>query len=270
MGGGISPHLTFGKAWIMTKTRRLSDLYAVGKEITLDDGQGAITVYLRKINQLEHEEALRRANAFRARVTIDAKDPDSLVASSIQLRMDQLASRDDLVNYLTAEEVARNIGVIEAEVSANKEWADEDYLQGLRDSWLGGLALRFQENNEDPEAKRVFTELEKFQEALKEAVDAFDENARSELNNLTEEALREKAYESFLSYEQNIAWVKEFRHCEIWFAVRESATNQERYFNSREEVDTLDARIYLELVSAYQQLSMEPTEGKSSPETPAS
>lgn len=253
------------------KKRRLTDLYVVGKEFSIDDGSGdPITVYLRKLNPVEQEDAMRRSNALRAAVFAQAKDAASLVHATLQLFLDDLKTKDDFVELLVTEKVAERSQAVEAEVGDEEKWSKDDYLQGLKDAWATEMMRRYMENNEDGEAKAVFDAIQEYTEEVAKAMDHVDEEVRADYNGRSEEELRDMAYENQLRYEANLAWVKEYRRCEIWMSVRESKESKDRYFETREEVDELDQRVFVELMSEYRSMTVEPIEGKSLPVIPAS
>ena len=58
------------------KRRRLGDLYVRGRELAPDDGSGEpVKIWVAKLNEVDREAALRRANATKARYLIDIDGP---------------------------------------------------------------------------------------------------------------------------------------------------------------------------------------------------
>jgi len=254
----------------MAKSRQLSDLYVRGKSVTIDDGEGTpVEVYIRKLNPMEHEKALRKSNAARARVMAAVKDPDGDEYLQVQGDVYDMVPTQ-IVNYLVEEGLDDTRLVAEAEEENEKEWSEEDYLQGLRDSWNDVLSGRLQEDPEDAEALRVLKELERFTTKVDKRIEKERENLRSELELHSIEALREKTVETFLKTRANLLWLSEFRRAQLWLAVRQVNDHKAYYFTSRDEVDELPEEVLTILVRSYAELEVDTLEGKDSEEIPDS
>jgi hypothetical protein len=252
----------------MAKKRRLSDLYRRGKEVTFDDGEGApIVVYLKKLNDIDHGRAVRRANAARSRV-LCRTDEFSEIYDSVTAEIFDLTV-EDLVDELTNDDVARKNAVIEAQHAALEEWADESYLQGLQDSWEEDLYAVWVKDPEDPEAKRVFEELKRFAAEVDEELEAYGAQMRADWESKSEEALREEVIQRRIKQLGDVAWLQEFRRCEVWLSLYE-ADKTTRYFQARDEVDDLSPAVLIRLVREYQEIAVDPLEGKDSAASPDS
>lgn len=245
--------------------RRLSDFWVVGKEIEIDDGQGEPDkLWLQKLNDLEHQEAVRRANAARATRMSVQRDPESLERKAMLGRSYDM-TRDACIDFLIQNERGRLQPIREAEVAGQKEWSDESYLDGLKDSWDAGLGQRYAEEPEDPEAKRVHDELERFAAEATEKVEAELADMRLDLEEQDEDELRDRVVDKLLEDQSNFAWLQEFYRWQLFFAVRDlDEPGRPRYFQSREEVDELTAQTFQFLHLAYQNLEVDVMEGKDS------
>ena len=173
-------------------------------------------------------------------------------------------------DQLGAERLAPDPHRVEAEEENEKEWSEEDYLQGLRDSWNDVLSGRLQEDPEDAEALRVLKELERFTTKVDKRIEKERENLRSELELHSIEALREKTVETFLKTRANLLWLSEFRRAQLWLAVRQVNDHKAYYFTSRDEVDELPEEVLTILVRSYAELEVDTLEGKDSEEIPDS
>jgi hypothetical protein len=252
----------------MAKKRKLQDLYVVGKELIFDDGEGdPITVFLRKMTPIQYETALRLANAARARMLAARNDQDGDDYQSLNglvLEYD----RDTLLSYLTADLRQDKRPVIEERLGAEDEWTDNDYLQGLKDAWQD-LQWAHAKDPEDPDAKRVFDEFKRFDAQIEAELDAEVDDFVEAMSDQGMDALREKVMEKVLDVQGSIAWLAEYRRCEVWMATRD-VDHKTPYFDSRKEVDELPREIFQRLSEEYQALTVEPTEGKDSGATPDS
>lgn len=253
----------------MPKTRRLADLYVVGKEVTLDDGDGPVTIWMQKLNPVDHESALRNANAVRARVLAARKDHDSL--DYVTLRSDvEDQSRDELLMFLSFDAVQTRSEAIEAELAAENEWSDSNYLQGLMDSWQGGLKDVYAADPENADAKHVHDEMDRWATLLQDRIEAEREGIVRDLDLKTDEELQDQVLERTLRVNADMSWLAEYHRCEVWLSVRDPEHHKQKYFARREDVDDLPQEVLLVLISEYRDLTVEPTEGKDLPGTPAS
>src|SRR5262249_10119305 len=149
--------------------RRLSDLYVRGKELSIDDGSGdPVTAWLQKLNEVDRESVLRRANAAKSRhlAFIDDEESDAFQARYGRVR--EFGERVGLISIIITDDATKARLRVEAQVSTDEDtWAKEGYLQGLVDAWAGdddnpGLAKTVVEDPDDPEATRVRNELDRF------------------------------------------------------------------------------------------------------------
>lgn len=251
------------------KKRRLSDLYQHGRDITIDDGDGGVTVWVQKLSPVDHESALRKANAARARVLSLRNHKDTPEYEAVLVEV-QAATTEDIITELVDYGVAQKRLAVEAELAAEEEWDKDDYLQGLKDAWEGGLKDTYATNKEDPEASRVFVELKRFLDTADERIDAERARLERDFADLDREELEERLVDRHLDSEADMEWIKEYRKCEVWLSVRDAEDHSRRYFRERKEIDDLAQEVLTPLVQAYQELSVDVLEGKDSRETPAS
>ena len=253
------------------KKRHLRDLYVRGAVHTVDDGSGEepVTVYLKKLNLTENEEAIRLANAARAGVLAAAEDPDS-EAFMASLGEAAEIDRSELVEYLIAEPLSKKRDSIEAEIGANPEWNDNDYLQGLTDAWRGGAAEKFQENPEDEEPKAIFEALRRFSDDVEAVLEGEAEALRHDYDFVSDQDLQLKAAKSLLKARSDMVWVDVYRKAELMLAVRSPEDIKERYFDDLRDLDDLETPVLLDLLRAYREMVVDPQEGKASQETPTS
>jgi len=158
----------------MPKTRRLTDLYVVGKEIDVDDGAGTpVKVWIQKLAPIDHETALRKANAKRAKTLAAYKKDMTLgdIENALTELMLATPNRDELVEFLVNDRIIKLYQAREAELAAEDEWAEEDYLQGLRDAWADELEEIAADNPEDEEVVRVKSELDRFNAELEKIIE---------------------------------------------------------------------------------------------------
>jgi hypothetical protein len=221
-------------------------------------------VWLQKLNPLEHEKAIRSAGAARARAMLEGRNRDGEAWQEAYADMHDLGPRETLIDYLIAEEISKRTDAHEAELAFEEEWAKDGYLQGLRDSWEGGLKDRYVIDAGDEEASRVFTELQRFSDQVSAQVEPETADLRRDYDDISDDALMQKAVERFIELRSGLAWLREFRRSEVFYATREIDDHRKYYFTTRDEVDNLASEVFTQLTTAYQELIVDPSEGKDS------
>lgn len=251
----------------MTKKRRLSDLYVVGTEVTIEDPDPAfedITVWVQKLSPVQHEDALRKANAQRAPILalkrLELGHPDLEI---YEAELEGQLRNFDIVELLTARKEGAIRAAKEDEVAAQDDWAKDNYIQSLMDSWEEELMAKHAMDPEDEEAARVKAELERFNDEVYKKVAGEVRHVRNDYEAMDPEARRREAVEQVLNYNADIRWMSEYRRQELYHAVRVSKEqNRELYFESADEVGELSAPVFNKLQMAYQGLTLNPLEVK--------
>jgi hypothetical protein len=255
----------------MPAKRRLEDLYVVGREVVVDDQRGdPVVVWLQKLNPVELNSVMRIANAARARVRSVRSDKNSDEYMSMWLDVLDWEQKEDLVEYLVAESLMRIQERHEAELAAEEEWSKDDYLQGLRDAWEGGLKDQHMYDPDDVEVRRVLSELQRFSQAAEERAADDVAAARAELAAQPMSDLQEQALDRVINYKSNAAWLDEFHRGELLYGVRQIDDHKAYYFTKRADLDLLTGEVLSTLYAAYSELSVDVTEGKDSEGTPTS
>jgi hypothetical protein len=258
------------------KRRRLNDLYVVGRPVIVgEDTPEPVEIWLQKLNPVQNEDALRRANAARTRARAFGKDKDSEEYLDAVANVNDFASREVLIDLSIAEELRLRRSRIEAECAAEDEWAADDYLQGLVDEWEGtpdapGLKERWAEDHDDPEAARVKSEIDRFDEKVRVLVEAEHENLKRDYENTPDDVVLDKAVERVLEQRAVTAFILEYENWQLYYAVRDPDHHTELYFENVEQVKSLEERTKEILLLNYRELMVEQTEGKDSPGTPGS
>lgn len=251
----------------MVKKRRLSDLYVVGKELVFDDGSGEpLTIWLQKLNPMEHEAAMRRAAGARSRIMSGKHEVE------LEMAQDEAASfgRVGWIEYLTSDALGKKLHSLEAELAAEEEWSKDDYYQGLKDAWEASLEQALVEDPDDMSALKVQEELNRFREQLEKRVEGERERITADYETKEDDDLERRVVDRLIGTRADVAWLTEFRKCEIWLAARDADDHHAKYFESREEVDQLSQQVLVRLMHEYQDLGVDPLEGKASGATPDS
>lgn len=252
--------------------RRLTDLYLVGRQESFDDGGGEpVAVWLQKLNSLEQIDAAQAADGQRSVVIAAIRDHDSDLWKQAWTEADRLEGTKELVEYLTVEDEAREQMAQEARLEAEDEWTKDSYLDGLRRAWNeDGLRERYQEDPEDADARRVWTELQRFNDTVREAVEDRMAPLRKEYEDMPVEVLKQKVAERLLEVIARQRWIKEFYRQQIFIGVRDPENHRQRYFDTLEEIDILADPMRRKLEMLFDALNVDAMEGKGSPVSPSS
>ena len=251
----------------MTKKRRLSDLFVVGTEVSIEDPNNEgdpIVVWIQKLSPVQHEAALRKANEKRAPYLalkhLELGHPDlEVYEAELDTQMANLSE----VELLTAKKEGAIRAAKEDEVAAEDEWSEDNYLQSLLDSWSEELMAVYAKDSENEEAGRVKGEIERFQEQVEKKLEGELRHIRREYEEMDPHVRRKESLGQVLTYNADIRWMSEYRRQELFYSVRVSEENsRELYFESVDEVAELAAPVYNILLQAYQGLTVNPLEGK--------
>lgn len=258
----------------MKKRRLLADLYVTGKAVVLEDDKGTREeVWLQKLSPIEHEHALRAANAARARVLMVRNDPESEEWQATYAQVaDSWGNRDEIIDYLISRDIREREQSIAEELGAEEEWSKDGYLQGLNDSWEGdqhtrGLKEEYARDPEHPEASRIFNEMKRFQTIVEEKLEPVRSSLRRDYERDSDETIRRKMIERLLETTADAEWLREISMMEMFYATRDIDDHTERYFDRRADLDLLSATVIGRLTLEYQNLVVDPMEGKGSAAT---
>lgn len=259
--------------------RRLSDLFRVGREVTVGDDLGSITVWMQKLNPVEQEQAVRKAQAVRARFLAQRKSPDDELVISIASEAYDM-DHNALVDYIVVEEASTNYSAIEARIAEENGWNENDYLLGLLDSWNGQgegndkpLSEVYQNRDEDgmdpgdvKEAENVWKELNRYNEEIGAAIEEERVTLRAQYEAMNEEALRDLVQEKLVKAHADIMWALEFRKNQLFYSVRDVSDHDQYYFENRDEINRLPDKVMIPLYEALNDITLGGEEGKGSPE----
>lgn len=266
----------------MPKKRKITDLYVRGRELEFDDGnpeldpeERKVKVWCSKLNPHEHGQALNRSQAARVRFLRASDDEDSEEFLVVYQGVRNYPSREGLINVICAADIMRTRDRILAEMEAEPEWADDGYLQALTDRWVGdednpGLKHTYAMDPEDPEAKRVYDEMTRFDDMANLELKAERQALVDQWADATEEELWTAGAKAMLEDAGKEVFYKEFQVQQVFFGARDPDDHTKRLFGSVEEVRTLDESVFQQMSATIALLSVEPTEGKGSPVTPSS
>lgn len=246
----------------VVQRRRLTDLYANGEEITVGEGGDAQQVWIRKMTPADAEVAYLKANARRSSVLAQEREEEpgdffiSLKAEIAQL------SKDNLIDWLIDSEMVNQTPVVEARLAEENEWTKENYLGSLRERFLDeDFQTLFTEVPDDPEVKRVMSELSRFHNEVADEVAALRADLRATYEYDSIEELQGRVLHESLVAQSEAAWLEEFYNCQVWRCTFWADT-REPVFKTRAEVDDLQAKTSNQLREAIERIHVSDAEGK--------
>jgi hypothetical protein len=248
----------------------ITDLFVRGAELEVTDPEtGRISRnWLQKLNPVEQQRAVRKANAARARFLAARFEEDSEEYLSVVNHVESL-SRDEQIEVLLNIERIKLFDLKSSQLSFEDPWKD-GYLDGLRDLWNGGLETTFSENPEDEEAKRVQGQLMKFRDEVLVLVEEDLDVYRGAYSEKSAAVLRHDVVEFLFKGISDGVWEDEYNRCYVWLGTRNITDHAKSTFATREAVDMLQAESIAVLEAGFRKLVVSPQEGKDSPVDPAS
>lgn len=281
MSGGVQKRLND-----LRKTRQIVKCEGV------DDGEPyAIEVWVVKLNDEDTVACRDVANAAKARTMIGRHDETSDVwlaayAEACNLdespqRIPDLTTQLWLAEFLSYHDMVERMQQMTAEVAEaeDSEWAKEDYLQGLMVSWYGsetttGLQIAYHSKDDDPEtldpavagqvdeAVRVFSEIERYETAVAEKIEAERQRFVREHADIDIEDLRRMVVKYMLDERAGLAWVNAYDRARIYYVTRELDDHKKRYFKSPADVADVPKAVRAAILDAYDAMAVEGVEGK--------
>lgn len=252
------------------KRRRLADLYVRGRDLNVDDGsEDPVKIWLQKLNGIDRDAVIRRANAAKARYLMEADDEESDAFIEMYGQVREF-DKSSLMGIITAEDIVRARGRIEAQMATDEEgWGKDGYLQGLYDSWTGddenpGLRDRRLEDPDDPEAQQVLDELTRFELELGDTVRLEAEHLDAQWESRPDDAVWRAAAKQMIKHQSEEVFVREYQRQVVFHSVREPDAHSRRHFESLAEVDDLDPNVKSFLTDQCMLLMVETSEGKDS------
>lgn len=280
----------------MPKRKRLTDLYKRGKTITIvgpdaENVNDGVEVWIQKPNPTEMESIHRRANAKKALIVKSGEDETSEIFLAAWAESRDFLNKETLITLALYEDLGSARMRANAEIADEKEWKEEDYLQGLLDLWQGdpeqgdfGLSEVWTSMPEEwdesdfsseevarmNEAKHVFSELERFDSQVEKALKAEEERLRVDWASRDDEFVVRAAVKELVRQQANQAFVDEYDRQLMYYTVREPDDHKKRYFANMAEIDDLEEGVKDQLKLAMNSLLVDVVEGKDSPVTPTS
>ena len=241
------------------KFHRLTDLFARGQQLVLFEAE--MVVWVARLNAFERAEVNKDASAGRAkRLHLLRTDDEELMMLESAITD---YSRDDIIASLVNAAGNENFVKAVDDIRADKEWREK--LEVIE---RGRSLAQDQVTPDQEELNRLGELYGSYQEEVGRRQARFDNETRAELNELDDEALREKYRDTYKSMLASTAWIEEQQVSEIFYALREceadpgnptdhtKCDHSKRFLESRADVRQLPDEVYDNVRRIIQELSI--------------
>jgi hypothetical protein len=249
------------------KRRRLSELYVKGKDVRFNEGgvvadgdesDDDIVVWVQPPDPFQREEALRAAQAAKARARAGAKDPESQTS----LEADELLSEleaDDLSDFLVDQMVGELRPRAIRDVLGRDEWEDFTALQDSMREWE---EAGYPETEEwAPLIERDKAYGEQIQERMKEVL----EDTRESMKLLPAEEVKKRVRKRLVDQVANQAFMQAYEIHMLYYSCRDDENHTELFFEDFNELKSYEAVVQQGLADALSSFINDPVEAKNSP-----
>jgi hypothetical protein len=265
--------------------RKLSDLYRKGVEVRFGPdggriaangsgrftdsdghpdppGEDEVAMWVQPPSPLQREEALREAQAARARALIKVKREQESGEHLTVMAFLADMSDETLLDYVVISEQESRRNEATRDVLGREEWKDiESYRDAMRQ--FEEMSAEQLENNEEYQAMLELDE--KFGRQVQEREKELSEAARESMRMYGRADLEKKAMEKRSEIVGSQAFMKEYERQMMFYAVRDIEDNNELFFESAEELAGQDDQIREVIGDAISPFIADGGEAKNSP-----
>ena len=255
------------KVVIAPLKERLKKLYEVGKLVTFTDEAGDFSIWLQKISPIQDKEAGRASLAPRAKVLALLKEkdnPERLMYDDL-LESWGLSDRDSRIRFIISPEIQKAQLTAEAQVAAEKDWSENDYLDSLQEAWNSGLRERYSEDPNDEEACKVYDILLRYTEQVEKLVNKEIEELSEAYASRDDGYIKDKLIDLLIEHRAGQEQLAEYNQWLVYYAARNHENNDEFFFDNKDEPLELGKELYARLLEEYNEMTIDPIEGKDQP-----
>jgi hypothetical protein len=194
---------------VLSKLRRVTDLFVRGREVPLPDGS---LLYVQALNSYERAAALTDSNTARARFTLALADGGEELLR-IKARLFQ-HGRDEFIRELADSHVMYGTGKIVSAIDEDAEWHER--LSIIRQAQAGESATPLTEQETELVTKLTQDYLAEIDRRRGDERDYYSQG----LGDATDEDLIELYKQAWLEQKGNIVASAEYRQSELYYATR--------------------------------------------------
>jgi len=248
----------------MPKNKLLTDLFVVGTTVTISDGQNEEEIFVQKINQFEHDQCVREANKTKALVLAKLRlAQDDKDRAEYNIRLGTEVTPKGIIDILVTQDVETVRGAKEDEVAAEDKWAEDDYLQGILDSWPDleeDYLLNREKASED--AQNAYKVMEEYNEEVEAVMESERRRGRKDYQGMSQDELIKELTDRLISLDADTQWIDTYTKQRLVFAVRDPQNHKERLLEDLAELNMLQPQAIAALKDAYAEIVLDGVEGK--------
>lgn len=252
------------------RRRRLQELFERGTEVrfnaggVMNEGQSQseddVIVWVTPPSPLQREQAVRDAQATRAKLLLKAKnDPDSVPAAISEQYVREM-SFEDKVMYLSEIDSAEIQTEATRNVLAQDEWEDIDALRDLMRQWEEAGSP-----TDDPEWNDLLQRDIEFGDEIQQEVIRISAAKEESLRMVAEDQLTERALEKRLEVMGNQAFMDAYQNNLVFYACRDEDDHRELFFENVEDMRSYPDEVQEAVLYAFSTFITEAGEAKNSP-----
>jgi hypothetical protein len=256
----------------LQKRRRLDALYERGSEIRFGDGglksEGAaeapddIVLWITPPSALQREQAVREAQAARARQLLMLKrDPDSIPGAVTDQYIEEM-ELDMLIEYLSDMNDAEIQSEATRNVMAKEEWEDMD---ALRDSIRQWEEAGKPDPEVAPEWKDLLDRDYEFGEQIQLEAIQIAAHSKESMKLLPMERLREMAKDRRVEILGNETFMNSYQNHLMFFSCRDGDDHRELFFEDVEDMRSAADEVQEAIIGVFASFITEAGEAKNSP-----
>lgn len=246
----------------------LEMIYVTGVDFEVPnpaDENSPFKLHYRKMNPSQQAKAAKKANAARVRMSkIVERDDDDDEKLLMLEEVDSLGGRDGWIVFLTESEIMSDRQKVEQELSEEEEWAKDDYLQSLVDSWDVDAQLAYAKGRDqcDPTIVKCYDEMKRFVNLVDAALEDKRKGAARKFSSMSDEELEREILKLFVEQMAGLEFMRVLRDCQIMYGILERETKTQLY-KTLEEVESIPIELYQQFVNVIGEQSIPSTELKS-------
>lgn len=272
-------------------------LGADGEPIYTEQPLPPVVLFVAKLSDIEMNRASKHAAQAQAVTMAGKRDRDSDNWKAYAANLSDV-KRDDLITTLVDKEMVGRQDIVEARLANETtideqgeevpgKWAKDGYLEGLYAAWHETYKAIFAVNPDDPDALRILKEIGYFNDEVDKALKYEAEVERQVFSAWDDETLLAAVIDMLIAGEATEAWLEEYKRRVIFQSARDCegpdpkrqgkckcrgarARHLDLHFDDFVEVERLDTKVRDLIYNTFNDVQVDPQEGKGWPAKPAS
>lgn len=252
----------------IAKRRKLEELFAKGYEVRFNESgvnygdplPDDLVIWVTPPSPLQREQAVRNAQAARARVLLQVKrDPDS-VAATVNEHIVSEMDLEELVEYISQLNDAEQQQEATRNVLSREDWKDIDALRDAMRQWEEAGSP-----TDDPEWEDLLARDQMFGDEVTEEMVRIAAAERESLKMLSRGDLESRVLEKRYDIVGNQTFMETYQNELVFYSCRDNDDRRELFFEDVEDMRSFPDEVQEALLAAFAKFITEVGEAKNSP-----